>query len=154
MNVEFINPFLEAIRNVLSTMAQTQATPQKPILKKDKRAMGDVTGMIGMASEQTKGSMAVTFPEAVIAPIAGRMLGEEITALDETVADMVGEITNMVTGGAKRVLSEKGYMFDMAIPSMIVGKDHKVYHKTTGPVVLIPLDTEYGTFYLEVCFEQ
>ena len=35
MNVEFINPFLASLMNVLSTMAQTQLKPGKPRIKTD-----------------------------------------------------------------------------------------------------------------------
>ncbi len=55
MNVEFINPFLSSMLNVMSTMAKMELTPEKPKLKKDDVAMGDVSGLIGMVSEQAKG---------------------------------------------------------------------------------------------------
>ena len=54
MNVEFINPFLSAIMNVLSTMAMMDVSPGTPSVKKDQVACGDVTGIIGMASDQAK----------------------------------------------------------------------------------------------------
>ncbi len=154
MNVTFINPFVSSILNILSTMAGTEARPGKPMLKKGHEAMGDVTGMIGMIGEKTRGSLALTFTGAAIRFITSRMLGEEQTALDETVADMVGEITNMVTGGAKRVLSEQGYSFDLAIPTTIIGKDHMIYHKTHGPIIVIPFEVDGGKFFIEVCFEE
>ena len=34
MKVEFINPFLSSLINVLATMAQTELTPGKPKIKK------------------------------------------------------------------------------------------------------------------------
>ena len=76
MKVEFINPFLESIVNVLETMANVKATPGKPQRKDEDVAQGDVTGVIGMASEQVKGSLAITFTSAAIFDIARRMLGE------------------------------------------------------------------------------
>ena len=154
MDVELVNPFLDAIVNVLSVMAQTDATAGKPFLKKGDKAMGDVTGIIGLVGDQAKGSLAVSFSEAAILDITSKMLGEEITEMDQTAADMAGEITNMVTGGAKKSLAEKGYKFDLSIPTMIVGKDHNVSHKTAGVVVIIPFDTDAGSFFVEVCFEE
>ena len=154
MNVAFINPFLSAIMNVLSTMAMMEVTPGKPTVKKTEVACGDVTGIIGMASEQAKGTLAITFTEKVILEITKRMIGEEMTSIDETVSDMVGEITNMVTGGAKKVLSEKGYRFDMAIPSVISGKDHVIRHKSKAPIVIVPFKTSAGDFFIEICFEE
>ena len=48
MKVEFINPFLSSLINVLATMAQTELTPGKPKIKKGEVAQGDVSGLIGM----------------------------------------------------------------------------------------------------------
>ena len=45
----------------MSTMAQMELTPEKPRLKKNEIAQGDVSGLIGMVSEQTKGSLSITF---------------------------------------------------------------------------------------------
>ncbi len=92
-----------------------------------------MTGIIGMASEQVKGSFAITFSEPVILDITERMLGEAITTIDATVTDMVGEITNMATGGAKAQLAEKGYDFNMATPVVVSGEGHKIEHSSNGP---------------------
>ncbi len=154
MNVEFVNPFLVSTMNVLKTMAKTEAKPGKPFLKSDKSAKGDVTGIIGMRGLQTRGSLSITFPEPVILHIYSHMLGETIQKIDDSAVDCVGEITNMICGGAKAILSEKGYKFEMAIPSMIAGKNHAVFHKTNGKVICIPLETSAGSFFVEVCFED
>jgi len=74
--------------------------PQKPRIKKDEIARGDVSGLIGMVGPQTRGSMSITFDEALALEIMQNMLGERPNGLNEEVTDMVGEITNMVTGGA------------------------------------------------------
>lgn len=153
MKVEFINPFLESIVHVLETMANVKVTAGKPQRKEDDTANGDVTGVIGMASAQVKGSLAITFSSAAIFDIAKRMLGEDVKEIDNTVTDLVGEITNMVTGGAKRVLAEQGYDFDMAIPAVVAGKNHSISHKSKGLKIVIPFSILAGKFYVEVCFE-
>jgi len=64
---------------------------------------------------------------------------------------VVGEITNMVTGGAKRILSDQGYKFDLAIPSVVAGKNHIIRHKAKGPIVFVPFDTDArGVFYRDM----
>lgn len=154
MNVAFINPFLDSILNVLSTMAMMQAKPGKPAIKGDEVARGDVTGLIGMTSEQAKGSLAITFTDKVIFQIAQNMLGDNPSQVDESITDLVGEITNMVCGGAKSALQEKGYDFGMAIPAVVAGKDHVISHKSKGPKIILPFDTDAGKFFVEVCFEE
>ncbi len=154
MDNKFINPFSESLVNILATMAMLKVKPGSPAIKTDETAHGDVTGLIGMTGEQAKGSFAVTFTEPVILEITRRMLGEEVNVIDDTVTDMVGEITNMVTGGAKKFLSEKGYRFDMAIPAVIAGPNHLIRHTSGQPVIIVTFSTDAGEFFIETCFEE
>lgn len=151
MNVEYVNPFIDSVINVLSTMAQTKATAGKPFLKKGKSSKGDITGLIGMAGKSAKGSIAISFSAACITKVVGNMLMESFTEINDEITDAVGEITNMVSGGARKTLSEKGYKFDMAIPTVIVGDGHTITHMTSGPVIVLPFDTEHGPFFIEIC---
>jgi len=154
MRVEFINPFLDAMVGLLSTMGKDDAHPGKPFLKKDSVSKGDVTGLIGLTGGPVKGSLAISFSEATIIEITSNMLGETITQLDSTATDMVGEITNMVCGGAKRTLSEMGYEFDLAIPGTISGKGHTINHHTKGQTIILPFTITSGDFFVEICFED
>ena len=153
MKVEFINPFMESTVNVLQTMAQVRATPGKPQRKEGDAANGDVTGVIRMASEQVKGYLAISFTSAAIFDIAKRMLSEELTEINSTVTDLVGEITNIVTGGAKQILADKGYDFDMATPAVMTGKNYQINHTFNGAKIVIPFSITAGKFYVELSFE-
>ncbi|GGI79345.1 chemotaxis protein CheX [Shewanella gelidii] len=154
MNVEFINPFLTSLLNVMSTMASMELEPGKPALKTDPIAKGDVSGLIGMVGPQTKGSLSITFERELILTTMQKMLGEEHEEIDDEVTDLVGEITNMVTGGAKNILSDKGYEFEMATPMVVTGKDHTISHKAKGKKIIMPFSSEFGTAFIEICFEH
>lgn len=56
-----------------------------------------------MVGQQTRGSMSITFDENLALEIMQNMLGERPNGLNDEITDMVGEITNMVAGGAKRI---------------------------------------------------
>ncbi|MDE3272661.1 chemotaxis protein CheX [Pseudoalteromonas sp. G4] len=154
MNVEFINPFISSLLNVLSTMAQTDLTPGKPKIKKTEVAVGDVSGLIGMVGPQTKGSLSITFDGELAMTVMERMLGERPEKINEEVTDMVGEITNMVAGGAKNLLGDKGYEFDMATPVVVSGKEHTITHKCEGPKLIMPFTSDFGAAHIEVCFDK
>lgn len=154
MNVEFVNPFLESLLNVLSTMASTTLKPGKPALKKGEVAHGDVSGLIGLVGPETKGSLSISFEESLALEIMQRMLGENPGKVNEEVTDMVGEITNMVTGGAKVLLGEKGYDFNMATPIVVAGKDHSISHLSDGTKIMIPFSSEDGKAVIEICFDK
>ncbi|MCB2186690.1 MAG: chemotaxis protein CheX [Deltaproteobacteria bacterium] len=153
MNVEYINPFLKATVNVLKTMAFTDAKAGKPYLKKEQEAEGDVSGIIGLTGE-TEGSLSVTFSKDCICHVLTNMFGEEVTTIDREVEDAVGEITNMISGDARRELAEKGINLKAAIPSVISGPGHHIRHITSGPVVAIPFDTPAGPFTVEVTLKE
>lgn len=82
------------------------------------------------------------------------MLQEEFLEVNDEVADCVGELTNMVAGGAKKIMSEQGFDFDMATPVVICGPDHQIVHNIKGTVVTIPFAVESSEFYAEICFED
>ena len=154
MNVEFINPFLVSLINVISTMATMDLKPGKPQIKNHDLAKGDVSGLMGMVGPKTKGSLSITFEASLALEIMNKMLGEKPDSINEEVSDMVGEITNMVTGGAKNLLSAKGYDFDMATPVVVSGKNHTISHKARGKKILMPFSHECGNAYIEICFDE
>ncbi|WP_434939190.1 chemotaxis protein CheX [Shewanella sp. HL-SH8] len=154
MNVEFINPFLVSLVNVISTMAMMDLKPGKPQLKNHDLAKGDVSGLIGMVGPKTKGSLSITFEEPLILEIMNKMLGEKPSGINADITDLVGEITNMVTGGAKNLLSSKGYDFDMATPAVVSGKNHTISHQAKGKKIMMPFSHEYGMAFIEICFEE
>lgn len=149
MNVEIINPFIEATINVLKTMARVEPKPGNPALKTSNKTWGAVTGVIGMAGDKVSGSLCVSFDEGSILEIVSSMFGEPFTSLNNEVVDAVGEITNMITGGTKKLLAEKGFQFEMATPMMITGKDVELKFLVNSPVIQVPFKIDKGQFVVE-----
>ncbi|WP_289028869.1 chemotaxis protein CheX [uncultured Paraglaciecola sp.] len=154
MNAEFINPFVAALLNVLKTMAQVDLVPGKPRKKTDEKAGGDVSGLIGMVGDNIQGSLSISFEESLVLEIMEKMLGEKPESIDSDVKDMVGEITNMICGGAKSDLDQKGFDFGMATPIVVSGKNHSVHHQVDGKKMVMPFSHPSGKLYLEMCFNK
>ena len=154
MNADFINPFITALINVLHTMAQTELVPGKPKKKSDDHASGDISGLIGMVGDKLQGSMSISFDEGLVLEIMHKMLGEKHNAVDADVQDMVGEITNMICGGAKNELDQKGYDFGMATPIVVAGKNHTINHQVDEKKMVMPFFHVSGNLYLEMCFNK
>lgn len=149
---EFINPFLEATVNVVSTMAMLKPTPGKPFLKKDKKAMGDVSGIIGLTGSKS-GAVVLSFSASAACDIIGAMLGENFDELSPEVSDAVGELTNMISGDARRRLAAMGLSFEAGIPTIVHGKGHEIESVTKGPVIAIPFTINGHDFVVEASFE-
>lgn len=152
MNVKYINPLLEATVAVLSTMAMIEARPGKPSLKTNASPLGEVTGLIDLTSREVQGSLAISFSVRAILNITEKLLGEKLNAIDDTVIDVVGEITNMITGSAKRLFSELGLEFDLTLPSTIVGTEEPLHHSVHGNPIVLPFNTAAGDIFVEICF--
>ena len=152
MNVEFINPFLSAISNVLVTMAMIEPKSGRPAIQCDHLPPAEITGVIEMNSPQTSGVLAISFTESLIHKVTKRMLGDDAETADETLKDLVGEITNMVCGNAKAVLDQKGFDFDMATPRVVKGRDRDVTFPKGCTVIVVPFSTDFGEFYVEIGF--
>ena len=153
IQVQFLNPFLSSFINTMETMATMKLVPEKPRLKEGHVALGDVSGLMGMVATEARGSMSITFAEDFALNTMEKMLGERPESINEEVSDMVGEICNIVVGGAKRILSENGFEFDMATPAVVTGKQHSIQHKSKGKIILVPFKSEFGKAYIEICFE-
>lgn len=154
MNAEFINPFIAALINVLKTMAQIELLPGIPKKKSDDQAGGDISGLIGMVGDNIQGSMSISLDEGLVLEIMHKMLGEKPDDINADVQDMVGEITNMICGGAKNELDKKGYSFDMATPIVVAGYNHTINHQVNGKKLVMPFSHDSGTLYLEMCFNK
>lgn len=153
MDVRFVNAFLEGTISVLKTMAFIEPTPGKPYLKQGNAAVGDISGVIGLTGS-ARGSLALSFSGSCILKVVSNMLGEEITSLNGEIQDAVGEITNMISGVARKNLEAKGFNITAAIPTVVFGKGHSIIHVLGGPSIVIPFTTDYGPFVVDVCISD
>lgn len=152
MDILMINALLNSLFTIFATMVRAEITAGTPVIKKDNIAKGDASGLIAMNAAGTKGSVALSLTLPTIRIISGKMLGEEFTSLNKDATDLVGELTNMMTGGAKRILSEKGHDFDMHTPQLLVGERHEIVHHHGGQTVLLPILIDEHEFYIELNF--
>ncbi|MDF1552892.1 MAG: chemotaxis protein CheX [Deferrisomatales bacterium] len=149
LNVNYINPFIGATLQALEMMAAVRPERGAPFVKTGRAARGDVSGIIGLAGEAT-GSVAVTFPGTLARRIYANLVGEEAGGITEEVCDAIGELANMIAGGAKAELSQQGCNFQIAIPTIVVGKGHTIDHKGPGPCLVVPFTLDGEEFWLEV----
>lgn len=153
LDTEFINPFLDSTINVLKVQAGVEANAGKIYLKKtNEPLLGDVSGVIGIVSENFTGAVVISFPEKTFLKVMSGMLGEEYLELNQDILDGAGEITNIIFGQAKVILNEKGYGIKTALPSVVHGKDHSVNSRdTSGQSIVVPFSSNSGNFFVEIC---
>lgn len=152
MDILMINALLSSLFSIFETMVRRDIQAGIPVIKQDNIAQGAVSGLIAMKAENASGSVALSLTLPAIRKISLGMLGEEFTSINKETADLVGELTNMLVGGAKRILSEKGHDFDMHTPQLLMGEEHEIAHHYAGQTVLLPISIDQDPFYIEFNF--
>lgn len=161
--VEFSKPFISAAKNIFETMVFSKLQPGKPSIKANNISRGEVSAVIGMSGIRNsndneefdfQGMLVLSWPYETYFKVASAMLMDSYNEYTEEIADVGGEICNMVMGNAKRELSSQGYKVDMAIPSMIEGKGHTIKYPSNTTTISIPIKSAHGDFYIEICYRE
>lgn len=154
MKAELINPFIESVQEIFSTMLNSTATRGEISVSRDSRGPGELLAIIGIVGE-SKGTVAVSFPTDTALRVVGRIAGMEFEEVDETVVDGVAEIVNMIAGGAKAKLTTNGKRpMDLGLPSVITGKDYQVDYPKKSIWLEVPFECDLGSFLMRVTFES
>jgi len=147
MDPAFVEAFTYAISNFFETMIQTTVEIEPPSVTTPEQQNFDVSGIIGLSGD-VQGSVVVSFPIATAENVVTRFAGMPIAQSDEDFTDAIGEVTNMIAGGAKS--NFPSCSVSISCPSVVVGHGHKVFRKHDLPVVEFRCGTELGAFAVQV----
>lgn len=149
MDPTFIVPFIKSAKNVFETMFQMPLECGTPSIKTDAGASHDVSAIIGFTGE-VDGAVVLSFPEAIARRIVTLFVGSEVTS-KEDLSDAVGELVNMVAGGAKAQFTSK--KVSISCPSVVIGAGHVVHGKKEMTTVVIPASCDCGAFTIEIAIK-
>ena len=146
LDPKLIIPFINSARGVFNTMVAVTTTIGKPHLKTAPQPAYDVSGIIGF-SGQIIGSVVVSFPTECAAKVVEAFAGMKLAVGSPDFVDAVGELANMIAGAAKKDLQAE---CSITVPSVIVGAGHVVARLSGVPSIVIPIQTPFGAFAVEV----
>jgi chemotaxis protein CheX len=149
MRVEYINPFISSLANAFLTMLGCQVRRGAVSLKDGNSPKYEISGVVGF-SGRAIGTVVLSLSEAVALKATSTMLLCETTSVNADVVDAVGELTNMVAGGAKAKLED--YRLAVSLPSVITGRNHEVRFPSNVIPICVPFETAWGPLALEVGF--
>jgi chemotaxis protein CheX len=150
IKVEHVNPFVTSTMETFSKMVGLQAKPGRPILKKDRVADYDISGIIGL-SGGAKGMVSLSFPKATAIGVTNKFIGTSHTEVNPEIVDAIGELANIVAGYAKQGLSE--FNIAISLPSVIMGGNHQIMEPKDVFSFIVPFQTDVGDFHLTVSFK-
>jgi len=151
MDATYIRAFVSSIQNVFSTMLQLPVTVGEPYVKGPNTPETDISGIIGMSGDVT-GSVVLSFPSATALSIVALFAGEKHDVNSPDFADAVGELVNMVSGGAKGQFKNK--KASISCPSVVIGGKHRIAGPSDVPCIVIPIKTDCGELFIEVAIQE
>lgn len=153
MDKELILPIQEAIIAVIATISGEAPVAGSSTIKSDNQTYGCLTAVIGLVGENAAGNLSVSFDEPCILFLVSKLFMEEITELNNDVLDASGEICNMMAGAVKNALSNFGYRFEMAQPTVFPGTALKLTQLSKAPSTSIPFSLSGNCFWVEANLE-
>jgi chemotaxis protein CheX len=144
-------PFVQSVENVFGTMLQLPVRFGQPRLKEPGKPSFHVSGIIGMSGD-VEGAVVVSFPLAAAERVVQLFTGESLTSQHADFADAIGELVNMISGGAKAKFPAG--QVNISCPSVVIGPDHTVHTRKDVTCVIIPCECDCGEFAVEVAFKR
>ncbi|HEX9062123.1 MAG TPA: chemotaxis protein CheX [Clostridia bacterium] len=153
MNVEYINPFIEASQTVLMQSTGLDAKLGNIFLKNSPYKSDTLVIIIGLTGKM-RGQVVFSMNKNLALKVASSMMfGMPITELDDIAKSAIAELTNMILGNAATILYNKGIGIDITPPSVLIG-DNMMISPSKMKTVCIPLTVDTGdTLEIDVSVE-
>ena len=151
MDVAHMEPFIQETINTFEVMLGVKPEDRELETKDSTDGTYDISAIVGITGSGS-GGVVVSFPEDVARKVVSKMLGEEITELNQDVCDGLGELVNIITGNAKRGLVKHGFKdLSLSLPNVVIGKHRTVWRTKDMPCLTKRFfSSELGPFCIEV----
>ncbi len=148
MKVEFVNPFIQAAREVLESELGGEAQRGDLRMQKSAFTTDEVTALLCVTGTVT-GMVLYSMSQATALAIVSRMMGEPMEDFDALAQSGIGELGNVITGRAGALLSDAGYPSNITPPALVIGRGTMVTTLDLHRLVM-PLETEVGNLEVHV----
>jgi len=126
MNIEYINPFIEASQTVLKQVANVDARLGKVFLKSSPYMGESILIIVGITGK-IRGQAIFTMTKSVAFKIASAMMfGMPVEELNEISKSALSELTNMILGNTATILYNKGIGIEITPPSLLLGENLQI----------------------------
>ncbi|HUY88140.1 MAG TPA: chemotaxis protein CheX [Pirellulales bacterium] len=147
MNVNYINPFITATTHVFKTVLDCDIRRQHLSLKQTRAPTFEVSGVIGLTGK-ANGAVALSVSKPLAFKLVEVMLETRVHEINSDVADAVGELTNMIAGGAKTGLSH--YELSLGLPTVFTGRSRTIDFPASVSPLCVLFETLWGPMAVEV----
>ncbi len=152
MNIKFLNPFIEAARDVLKAEAGLTITRGTLSLQKSSLTTDELTVLIGVVG-QVQGVVLYGLSVPTGLALVSKMMYQEFTELDSLAQSGIAELGNVITGRASINLADAGYVSNISPPTLIRGRGIRV-STLDFPRVIVPLESEIGEITVNLALRE
>ncbi len=134
MKEEDLEIFIDGLTNYFDKTTTSEAKVSTPFLIQDiNQYLSDYTGIIGISGNH-KGSVFFTAPRIMIVKLISEI--GVLTTRDDKLLDLVGEVSNTISGNARRVFGDQ---FMLTTPIVLQGKSDQLHISNVASIYVIPV---------------
>jgi len=154
MNVEYINPFIEASQSVIMMMTGVKPSLGKVYLKQSFSPSENIAVIVGLTGK-IRGQVVISFTKNSALMIASAMMGGmPLSELDEISKSAISELANMIMGNTATLLAGRNIGIEITPPSLLMG-EKLVITPTNMHTISIPLIlNENNSIEIDVSLED
>lgn len=154
MNVEYINPFIEASQTVLKQSGAIESRLGKVFIKESPYKGDNIAIIIGVTGKM-RGQVIFSMTLNVATYIASQMMGGmPVETLDEMAKSAISELTNMILGNAATFLYNRGIAIDITPPSVLMGENLQISTSKMKTVCVPLVFMNEMTFEIDISVEE
>ena len=111
----------------------------------------DVAGIIGFAG-CIEGTIVISLDKEVVFAAADIFIGERPTTINSDILDLVGELANMIGGGAKDRINLVGVV--LGLPTTVSGSDYRISFKPDVAIETIRFMSPNGPLTVQIAMRS
>ena len=154
MSLEVIKALQDSVFEVLTTYTGIAPQAGKPFVRKDPKALGDISAVNGLAGSGFTGMLTVTFSKDAIFKIVSTLFGSVPEELNAEVCDAAGELANQICGAFRRRFEEQGISLQAAVPVIVMGESHSITPMCSSQRMAIPFKFDGTNIVIELCLDK
>ncbi|NLG87642.1 MAG: chemotaxis protein CheX [Clostridiaceae bacterium] len=154
MNVEYINPFIEASQQVFQMVTGIKPTLGKVYLKNSPYPSDSVAVIVGLTGK-LRGQVIMSLNIETAMSIASIMMGGmPVQVFDDIPKSAISELGNMIMGNTATILFTKGIGIEITPPSLLMGEKITV-SQTNMKTICVPLNLgDNGKITIDISLEN
>lgn len=154
MNVKYINPFIQASKNVINQTTGYSPRIGEVFIKKTPYNNSSVIILIGLTGA-IQGSVVMIFNKALALNIASVMMaGIPVKEVDDMVKSAIAELCNMILGNTAMIFSNNDINIDITPPTVLTGDRIEMTHNTSVTISIPLIFSDIGDMQIDISYNE